>query len=84
MLALGQLLVTRHPRQPAAHLALSEAYIQINKNAWQVYDWAAIDRNLRLSLDAALQAQVLDPDSELARFKVDGLQRRLKDLVTVP
>jgi tetratricopeptide (TPR) repeat protein len=84
MLALGRLLVERHASHPTAHLALSEAYIQINKNAWQIEDRVAIERNLRLSLDAALQAQVLDPNNEHARFKVDGLQRRLKDLLAPP
>jgi tetratricopeptide (TPR) repeat protein len=81
MLALGRLLVARHGNHPTAYLALSEAYTQLSKNAWQTDDRAAVERNLRSALDAAVQAQVLDPNSELARFKADGLQRRLKDLL---
>jgi tetratricopeptide (TPR) repeat protein len=84
MLALGRLLVARHPGQPFAHLALSEAHIQLYKNAWQTDDLAAVERDMRLALDAALRAQLLDPNSELARLKVDGLQRRLKDLGASP
>jgi tetratricopeptide (TPR) repeat protein len=82
MLALGRLLVARHPQQSAAHLALSQAYMQLYKNAWRTDNRAAVERNLRLSLDAALQSQVLDPNSELAHAAVEQRQRRLKGLLT--
>jgi serine/threonine protein kinase len=82
MLALGRLLVARHPDQPAAHLALSEAYTQVYKNAYQTDDRAAIEQNMKLALDAALQAQALDPNDERVRFLVDKLQRKHKDLVS--
>ena len=80
MLALGRLLVEHNPNRPMAHIGLSEAYIQINKNAWQTHDRAAIGKNLRLSLDAALRALVLDPNNEIARYFVEHRQRRLNDL----
>jgi tetratricopeptide (TPR) repeat protein len=80
-LALGRLVVGRHPDQAAAHLALCEGYVQVYKNAWKIPDRAAVERNLRLALEAALQAQVLDPNHKFAHLKVDGLRRRLKDLL---
>jgi eukaryotic-like serine/threonine-protein kinase len=81
ILALARLLVERNPDQPSAHLGLSEAYIQINKNAWRTGDRAAIERNLTLSLDAARHATVLDPNHEVARYLVEQRLRRLKDLL---
>ena len=80
MLALGRLLVERNPHRPMAHIALSEAYIQINKNAWRTLDRVAIEDNLKLSLDAALHAIVLDPNNEIARYVIEHRQKRLKDL----
>ncbi len=34
MLALGLLLAARYPEQPAGYLAVSEAYINLHKNAY--------------------------------------------------
>jgi hypothetical protein len=81
MLALARLLVGRHTDQPAAHLALSEAYTQHYKNAWQTDDRPAIERNMRLALDAATRARALDPSNEFARIKVDLLQLKLEKLL---
>jgi hypothetical protein len=81
MLAFARLLVERHPDRSSAHLALCDAYTQLYKNAWRVPDRAAVERHMRLALDAALQAQLLDANNRLVRHKVDGLQRRLKDLL---
>jgi hypothetical protein len=80
MLALGHLLVSRHRDHPAGHLALSDAYTQLYKNAYQTDDMAAVERNMRLSLDAALRAQALDPYDELVRARVVRRQRGLNDL----
>jgi hypothetical protein len=80
-MAFARLLVERAPSHPLAHLALSEAYIQLNKNAWRTGDRAAIERYLRLSLDAARHATVLDPNNEIARYLVEERLRRLKDLL---
>ncbi len=77
-------LVERHPDQPAAHLALGEAYSQLCKNAWQVHDRVTIERNLRLAVDATQRALVLDPNNEIARHAMDLRQSRLKDLLDPP
>jgi serine/threonine protein kinase len=82
MLALGQLLVARYPSLPAAHLSLSEGYTAMYKNAWQTDDMEAVERNMRLALDAALQAQSLDPTNGWARSLVDRRQRGLKELLS--
>lgn len=81
MFAFARLLVARHPDQPAAHLALSQAHSQFYKNAWRVEDRVAVERYLRLALGAALRAQTLDPSSELTLSTVDRLQGRLEDLL---
>src|SRR5262249_8157046 len=60
MLALARLLVERHPDRCSAHLALCEAHTNLYKNAWRVPDRVAVERHMRLALDAALQAQLLD------------------------
>ena len=81
MLALTRLLIQRSPDDPSAHLLLADAYQQINKNAWQVNDRAAILHNLELAIAANQRALVLDPNSELAHHAMDRRQRRLKDLL---
>ena len=79
-LAVGRLLVTRYPNQPLAHLALAEAYVQAYKNAWHPMDRVAIEKNLELALDAALQALALDPGLELSMYQVNSIQRKLRGL----
>jgi serine/threonine protein kinase len=80
LIAFNRLLVTRYADQPAAHLALCEAYLQRSKDAWGIDDRGAVERNLKLSLESALQATAIDPSNELARFQVDQLQHRLSKL----
>jgi hypothetical protein len=80
MHALGKLFVATYPEQPAAHLILSQAYSQFSKNAWKIEDRLAIEVNLRAALDAAQEARLRDPTSEVARQAVDMLQRKLADL----
>ena len=84
MLALGKLLVERFPNLPASHLALSEAYINLNKNAWRTDDRAGIMKYLGLSLDSARHALALDPTDSDARYLVDAHQRRLDKLLAPP
>ena len=81
MLALARLLVARFPNEPAAHLALGETYMQFSKNAWQIHDRAAIERNLRLAIDATQHALNLDPKHALARVLMEQRQQRLKNLL---
>lgn len=80
LLAFGRLLVERYPERPAAYLVLGEAHMQLDKNAWQTGDRAAVERNLELAIEATQQALALDPNHELARFHLDRRRRRLKDL----
>jgi hypothetical protein len=61
-------------------LAVNGAYIQRNKDAQRVDDHEAVERYLQYSLDAALRAQALAPDSEISCVRVKQLQRRLKEL----
>ncbi len=84
MLALGKLLVERFPDIPTSHLALSEAYINLNKNAWRTDDSAGIMKNLRLSLDSARRALALDPNNADARYLISAHQRRLDRLLAPP
>jgi tetratricopeptide (TPR) repeat protein len=79
--AFARMLVARYPDQSFAHLTVGEAYSQLHKNAWQTDDRVALERNLKLALDATLQSLVLDPKSEIARFLVDLRRRRLTNLL---
>jgi hypothetical protein len=80
--ALAKLIAARYPSRPEAHLALGAAFVQRAKNAWQVDDRGAIERNWKLALHEARQALLLDPQNALARRDVTELQRRLNDLLT--
>ena len=52
LLAFGRLLVERYPDRPAAYLVLGEALMQLSKNAWKTRDRVAIERNLKLAIEA--------------------------------
>jgi tetratricopeptide (TPR) repeat protein len=80
MHALARLLVVRTPARSAAHLALSESFKQMAKNAWKTNDRAAIERNWELAIDAARRALVLDPQDARAASEVADLQKRLDKL----
>ncbi len=78
--ALAKLMLARYPDQPAAHLALKEAFKQRAKDAWQLDDRGVVERNWKLALAEARQALVLDPKNFHARHAVPDLERRLNDL----
>jgi eukaryotic-like serine/threonine-protein kinase len=82
LVALGQLLVRRHPGQSNAHIVLCTAYVQLYKNAWRTNDRTAVERHMRQATDEAVQALALDPTSGVARSQLVDLQRRLKDLLS--
>ena len=65
-------------------MALSHAYIQIHKNAWQTGDRAAVERYLKLAVDAARHALRLDPDNEIIRRHLADYRQRLDDLLSPP
>lgn len=77
LLAVANDLVATYPEQPAAHLALKEAYLQRSKDARLAGDTAAVEANLRSALDAARSASRLDPANEGAQRALAGIQRRL-------
>jgi eukaryotic-like serine/threonine-protein kinase len=77
MHALARLLVARNRDRAAAHYALCESFKQMAKNAWQINDSPAIERNYKLALDEAHRAFVLDPLDARAAREVADLQRRL-------
>jgi serine/threonine protein kinase len=82
--AFARQLVARYPDQAAAHWALSWAYIEIQKNAWQTGDRAAVERYLKLGVDAARHAVVLDPDNAEFRRHLAVYQGRLDKLLSPP
>ena len=61
MRSVSSLLVSRHPDQAAAHLALSRAFEHIAKNAWQINDRAAIEQYWKLAIDETRRALLIDP-----------------------
>jgi serine/threonine protein kinase len=79
--ALAHLMVARYPDQPNAHLSLCEAFVQRAKNAWQLDDRAAVERNWKLAIDEASQALRLNPQNARAGHLATDLQRRLNDLL---
>jgi hypothetical protein len=80
LVVLGRLLVGRFPDEPTAHLALADAYMQCYKNAWRNDDRAALELNLKRSLDATRRALALDPRNRAASDLVAQRQRRLEQL----
>jgi tetratricopeptide (TPR) repeat protein len=77
MYAFARLLVTRFPGGTGAHLALSESYKQMAKNAWRTDDRVAVGRNWKLAIDAARRALALDPLNTRAGSESTDLQERL-------
>ena len=60
-------------------LALSAAYRQTYKNGYPMKDQAAVEANMKLALNAAERALLLDQNSDKARNAVYDLKRRLAD-----
>jgi tetratricopeptide (TPR) repeat protein len=84
LMALARRLVTRYPNRAAAHWALSTAYLQSSKKARRANDREAIERYLKLSIDAAHHALVLDPGNARIRHLLAACQGRLDDLLAPP
>ncbi len=82
--AFARQLVARYPDEAVAHWALSWAYIQIHKNAWQTDDRTAVERYLKLGVDAARHAVVLDPHNDVVRRHLADYQQRLDKLLSPP
>jgi hypothetical protein len=80
MLALCRLFEAENPQHPLTYQALSEAYTQMYKNSWRTDDLEAVEHNMRLSLEAALRAQALDPHNEVARSMIYRRQQGLRGL----
>lgn len=70
-------VVEAYPDQPVSHLVLSEAHIQVAKNAWHREAGGEAAEAIRNSLAAARRAASLDPNFEEARHFVDDREHRL-------
>jgi len=75
-------LVAKYPEDPFAHLAMSESYNQIAKNACRDAGPAEVKDALRQALDSARRALALDPRNEDANRAVVDRQRRFAALQT--
>jgi hypothetical protein len=73
-------LVARFPRDPWSHLAMSEAQIQVAKNAWKVPGYAGPEEATHRALASAQRALELDPHHGEARIMVADRQRRVARL----
>jgi hypothetical protein len=79
--AFANQLRNRYPDQSYAHLALGEAFSQLQKNAWKMEDRASVESNLKLALEAAERALALDPKNEKARIEAEHRRGKLRDLM---
>ena len=82
--AFANTLAQRDPNEPSFHLLLCEAFEQEGKMAWKGNDYVAIEAAWRKALGQAHDALLLDPQSNLARLKVAGLQDKLIGLASEP
>ena len=81
LITLAQRLEQLHPDQTAAHLLLSEAYIQRAKDAFReegepVIGW------VQLALQAANQAATIDPANHHVQTLITYCHTRLNKLAT--
>jgi tetratricopeptide (TPR) repeat protein len=81
MQAFGRQLVAACPGSPAAHLALSEAFRQSAKDAFQNHDLGAAECNWQRALDEVRQAMRLDSRDSRARDRAADLEERLRKLL---
>jgi tetratricopeptide (TPR) repeat protein len=79
MVKYSRELTTRSPQDPLAHLALSEVYVQVAKNAYRYKD-ANPEQALRHALDSAERALALDPANSKAKGIVTDRRGRLEKL----
>jgi serine/threonine protein kinase len=77
--ALAFQLVSEGPDRSAAHLALSEAFRQMAKDAWEVKDLVAMEQNWKQALDEARHAQLCGPHDVRASHEAAVLERRIAE-----
>jgi hypothetical protein len=82
LLALAERLTRSYPDQAAAFMLLSGGYIQEAKNAYREDDAPVIKRWEQKALDAATQAQALEPENDGARYLVNHCRARLDKLAS--
>ena len=78
--AMAAAAVRARPRRVEPYLLVCEAHLQVAKNALRTGDHATVERAIRQSLEAALKAQDVDPNSEEARRFVVERRRRFAGL----
>jgi hypothetical protein len=81
MHALGRLLVLACPDCPDGHLALSLAFQQSAKEAFQSEDLAAVRQSWSRGLEEAQRAVLLDPQNTLPKWHVSQLGHKLERLL---
>ena len=81
LLALAKRLTQLYPEQAAPYMLLSDGYIHRAKNAFRVPGEPVKEWN-RNALDAAIQAVILDPESDEAHSLVKERRLRVNRLVS--
>jgi hypothetical protein len=76
-LTLGERLTRSHPGQATAYVLLSEGYVQKAKNAYREDEAPVITQWEQKALDAATQAEKLEPESDEPRVLVKHCRGRL-------
>ena len=82
LMAIADQVVLSYPSQADSQRLLSEAHLQVAKNAWRGPDMAAVERSLRRSLDAVLKARSFAPDDWSVDRLVEDRRSRLVGLVS--
>ena len=81
-LALAERLTRSYPDQAAAYMLLSEGYVQKAKNAYREDEAPVIKRWEQKALEAATQAETLEPENDEARNLVKDCRARLAKLAS--
>ena len=81
LLALAERLTRSYPDQAAAYMLLSEGYVQQAKIAYRV-DGEPVDGWERKALGAAIQAAMLEPESDEPRNLVKYCRSRLDKITS--
>jgi eukaryotic-like serine/threonine-protein kinase len=82
LLAFGRLVVGRHPKDPLGYVVLSDAFEQVQKNAWRpTEDRPTIELSLRQAIESTQHALDLDPYDEVTRHQMERLRWKLHNLL---
>ena len=82
LMVLADRVVRLYPGQADSYRFLSDAQLQMAKNAWRIPDLASVEGSLRLSLEAALKARSLAPEDPSIQRLIKDRRSRLVGLVS--